>query len=49
MDKSCQRLGGRTEFGDLLARPACAANCDMLEDGLNGQGIHISLTNLRLQ
>ena len=40
--------GGR-EVGDLLARPACAANCDMLDDGLNGQRILDSLTDLQLQ
>jgi hypothetical protein len=32
-------LRGRREFRDLLARQACAANCDMLEDGPNGQNI----------
>lgn len=42
-------FGGRRQFGDLLARPAYAANCDMLEDGINGQRIHDSLTNLQLQ
>ncbi|KAJ5544034.1 hypothetical protein N7513_003309 [Penicillium frequentans] len=40
--------GGR-EVGDLLARPACAANCDMLDNDPDEQRIQDSLTGLQLQ
>ena len=39
---------GGSEVGNSLARPACAADCDMLDNGLNGQWILDSLTDLQL-